>query len=114
MMVATLTDRAVTAILIVSASQNTSSGDMGRHSAQLNQEIEDRQHERHKHILRRLERGVADGDLPAGVNLPTLAADYTALLDGLALQARDGLSRKTLKAAAACAMAAWDGLVGVS
>jgi hypothetical protein len=39
MMVATLTNRAVTAILIVSASQNTSSGDMVRNSAQLNQEI---------------------------------------------------------------------------
>src|SRR5262249_28429266 len=39
MMVATLTNRAVTAILVVSANQNTSSGDMVRNSARSNQEI---------------------------------------------------------------------------
>ncbi len=66
---------------------------------------------RQKHIRRRLERGVAEGDMPAGVDIVGLVSFYTTVLDGLSIQARDGASRKTLKAAVGCAMAAWDKLV---
>jgi AcrR family transcriptional regulator len=68
--------------------------------------------QRQKLIRRRLERGVAQGDLPKGTDLAALASFYATVLDGLALQARDGASGKALLGIVSCAMAAWEGLVG--
>jgi AcrR family transcriptional regulator len=59
----------------------------------------------------RLERAVAEGDLPAGTDTAALAAFYTTVLQGLSIQARDGASRARLHAIVGCAMAAWDTLV---
>jgi AcrR family transcriptional regulator len=61
-------------------------------------------------LQRRLERGIADGDLPPGADTAALAAYYTAVLQGLSIQARDGASREILGAIVDCAMAAWDEL----
>ncbi|WP_437622330.1 TetR/AcrR family transcriptional regulator [Sorangium sp. So ce1151] len=61
-------------------------------------------------LQRRLERGVAEGDLPAGTDTAALAAFYTTVLQGLSIQARDGASREALLAVVDCAMAAWDAL----
>jgi AcrR family transcriptional regulator len=61
-------------------------------------------------LRRRLERGVAEGDLPPGTDTAALAAFYTTVLQGLSIQARDGASRATLAAIVDCAMAAWDTL----
>ena len=66
---------------------------------------------RQKLIQRRLQRGVAEGELPSGLDLSALASFYTTLVDGLAIQARDGASGKALKFAVRCAMAAWDTVV---
>jgi AcrR family transcriptional regulator len=66
---------------------------------------------RQKVIQQRLQRGVAAGELPAGLDLNTLASFYTTVVDGLAIQARDGASRKTLRFAVRCAMAAWETVV---
>jgi AcrR family transcriptional regulator len=66
---------------------------------------------RQKVIQQRLQRGVAEGELPSGLDLSALASFYTTLIDGLAIQARDGASRKSLKFAVSCAMAAWDTMV---
>jgi AcrR family transcriptional regulator len=66
---------------------------------------------RKKLIRQRLERGVAEGELPSGLDSGALASFYTTLVDGLAIQARDGASRKALKFAVRCAMAAWDTVV---
>jgi AcrR family transcriptional regulator len=62
-------------------------------------------------IRARLERGVADGDVPATADLEALTSFYTTVLNGMALQARDGASRKALSAIVDCALAAWDALV---
>jgi hypothetical protein len=51
---------------------------------------------------------VAEGELPPGLDSAALASFYTTVVDGLAIQARDGASRKTLQFAARSAMAAWD------
>jgi len=64
-----------------------------------------------EHIRRRLERGVAERDLPAGVDVAALVSFYTTFLHGLSIQAWDGASRESLMAAVDCAMAAWDRLV---
>jgi AcrR family transcriptional regulator len=66
---------------------------------------------RQKVIQERLQRGVAEGELPSGLDLGALASFYTTVVDGLAIQARDGASRKVLKFAVRCAMAAWDTVV---
>jgi AcrR family transcriptional regulator len=60
----------------------------------------------------RLERGIADGDVPAGADAATIAAFYNTVNHGMAIQARDGTDRPTLSAVAEAAIAAWDGLVG--
>ena len=52
----------------------------------------------------RLVRAVADGQLPEGTDVPALAGALNALLEGLSLQARDGLSREELAAMAARAV----------
>jgi len=60
----------------------------------------------------RIERGIADGDVPAGADAARIAAFYNAVNQGMAIQARDGADRAKLSAVAESAIAAWDGLVG--
>ncbi len=48
----------------------------------------------------RLERAVAEGQLPADTDIPALAVALNTLLEGLSLQAKDGLSPAELQAVA--------------
>ena len=59
----------------------------------------------------RLERAVAEGELPAETDCLAIATFYATVQQGMSIQARDGASRDTLLTVARCAMAAWDGLV---
>jgi AcrR family transcriptional regulator len=61
-------------------------------------------------IAQRLERAVADGDLPAGLDLAAIASFYVTVWHGLAVRGHDGATRAQLRAAADAAMAAWDRL----
>jgi AcrR family transcriptional regulator len=63
-------------------------------------------------IRKRLERGVAEGDVPKGVDLEPLVSLYASVAHGLPIRARDGASRATLLAGVTAAMAAWDRLIG--
>jgi AcrR family transcriptional regulator len=63
-------------------------------------------------IRQRLERGVADGDVPKGVNLEPLVSLYASLVHGLPMRSRDGASHDELLAGITAAMAAWDRLTG--
>jgi AcrR family transcriptional regulator len=65
---------------------------------------------RHNLIHQRLQRGVAEGDLPTTVDLDAMASFYTTIVEGLAIQARDGASRKTLQTTVDYAIATWDTL----
>jgi AcrR family transcriptional regulator len=60
----------------------------------------------------RIERGIAEGDVPATADAATIAAFYSAVNQGMAIQARDGADRSKLSAVAESAISAWDGLVG--
>lgn len=60
-------------------------------------------------LAARLERGIADGELPAATNATMLAAFYTTVLEGLSIQARDGASADRLAAIVDMAMLAWPG-----
>ena len=66
---------------------------------------------RRKLIRERLQRAAAEGELPSGADWKELASFFTTVIDGLAIQARDGASRRTLQLTARCAMAAWDRMV---
>jgi AcrR family transcriptional regulator len=59
----------------------------------------------------RLDRGVADGDVPPGTDTATLARFYSTVLDGMSIKARDGASGAELHAVADAALAAWEGLL---
>jgi AcrR family transcriptional regulator len=56
----------------------------------------------------RLERGVREGELPAGFDCRAVATFYATVQHGMSILARDGGTRKNLLDVAACAMAAWD------
>jgi AcrR family transcriptional regulator len=61
-------------------------------------------------LRRRIERGIAEGDVPAGADAHKIAAFYTTVTQGLSVQARDGASVQALEAIVDAAMAAWDAL----
>jgi AcrR family transcriptional regulator len=59
---------------------------------------------------KRLERAVAEGDLP-DVELTPLVSFYATFYLGLPMRAHDGATREELLAAVGVAMAAWDHLI---
>lgn len=61
-------------------------------------------------IRSRLTRGVAEGDVPSGIDLEPAVSLYATLLNGLPLRARDGATRAELLAGVEAAMTAWDQL----
>jgi hypothetical protein len=60
-------------------------------------------------MAERMRRGVAYGDMPEGTDCDMLAAYYSAVARGLAVQARDGASRQKLSEIGRLAMRAWPG-----
>jgi AcrR family transcriptional regulator len=61
-------------------------------------------------VKQRLERGVAEGELPKNLDTSAVAAFYATVVQGIAVRGADGASRAALMAAADGAMAAWDSL----
>jgi AcrR family transcriptional regulator len=55
----------------------------------------------------RIQRGVDEGDVPKETDVEALAAFYSALSRGMAVQARDGASRERLLEIAELGMRAW-------
>jgi len=55
----------------------------------------------------RISKGVANGDVPEDADCDLLAAYYSAVARGLAVQARDGASREKLAKIGRLAMSAW-------
>jgi AcrR family transcriptional regulator len=60
-------------------------------------------------MAERMRRGVANGDMPKDTDCDMLAAYYSAVARGLAVQARDGASREKLSEIGRLAMRAWPG-----
>ena len=67
---------------------------------------------RHSVIQRRLQQGVVDGDLSPTADVKATATFYATILDGIAVEAREGASRKTLQTIVDYAMATWETLPG--
>jgi len=62
-------------------------------------------------ILNRLKKGQYEGDVPTTTSLTALTAYFSTVLHGLALQSRDGASRKILTQVVEIAMADWQQMV---
>ena len=56
----------------------------------------------------RIRKGMVEGDVPEGADADAMAQFYTTVLNGLALQARDGAGGAALDRVIDGAMAAWD------
>ncbi|SHF68237.1 transcriptional regulator, TetR family [Kaistia soli DSM 19436] len=61
-------------------------------------------------IRARLARGVADGELPAGLDLARVTAFFATVIKGMSIEARDGADIETLAAVARSAMLGWDAI----
>jgi AcrR family transcriptional regulator len=61
-----------------------------------------------KLVKQRLDRAVAEGELPASLDTSAVAAFYVTVVQGIAVRGGDGASRAALLAAADGAMAAWE------
>nr|WP_288255928.1 TetR/AcrR family transcriptional regulator [uncultured Pseudomonas sp.] len=55
----------------------------------------------------RIEQGIQEGDVPETADAASLASFYSAILQGLTIQARDGASAQTMAQIAKSAMLAW-------
>jgi hypothetical protein len=62
----------------------------------------------------RIQRGIDEGDVPTDTDVEALAAFYSALSRGLAVQARDGASRERLQEIVEVGMRAWPAATTVS
>jgi AcrR family transcriptional regulator len=62
-------------------------------------------------LRKRLKRGIAEGDVPAGTDTAAVADFYSTVLDGMSIKARDGASNAELHRIADAALAAWDSLL---
>lgn len=62
-------------------------------------------------LVSRLERAVAEGELPESVDIAKLARFLQTVQSGMAIRARDGAERAELQAVAEMTMAGWEALV---
>ena len=58
-------------------------------------------------IQKTIERGVSAGELPTATDVGALARYYTSVIQGMAIQARDGATKADLLPVVKIAMAAW-------
>jgi len=65
-------------------------------------------------LRRRLEQAAKDGDLSPNANVAYLSEFYRTVQQGLALRAREGVSRKEMLQTVHAAMSVWDKLAGTN
>jgi AcrR family transcriptional regulator len=76
-------------------------------SEEMQSALQERRSSSRTRIKERIERGMKEGDVPAGIDAGALADFYAAVMTGMSLQARDGATRKSLLATVDTAMRAW-------
>ena len=76
----------------------------GGASPSLQKAVAKKRTEARNELRARIRKGIADGDVPEGTDADGLADFYATILDGMAQQARDGTSRKSLLATVERAM----------
>lgn len=70
----------------------------------------DRRRDMGERIRLRLARGVADGELPPGLDLARVTAYFATVIKGMSIEARDGADIHTLSGVARSAMLGWDAI----
>ena len=88
--------------MVVTAAMNCSS-DCGH----LERVMAERRAEMARRLQERIQLGIEAGELPAHADAAQLAAFYDTVMQGMALQARDGVDHAGLAAIARAAMRAW-------
>jgi AcrR family transcriptional regulator len=61
-------------------------------------------------LRERFARGIADGDLSPETDVEALATYFNTVIEGLSIQARDGVSREAMNRVVDCALAGWERL----
>ena len=79
----------------------------GEHAQCIRDELNRRRAAGEKSIRERLKRARAEGELPAGADPASLARYFTTVMEGMAVQAASGASRKQLEAVGQTALRAW-------
>lgn len=92
-----------TGCMLVVATMNCS-----EENQSLQHELLDKRQQVKQHIFQRLTQGVVDGDLAEQVNLQEMTDFYSTVVQGLTMQARDGVSKEQLNQVVRHAMLAWD------
>ena len=85
----------------------TSGTALSESSVYIEEQVRKRRHENEAAIRERLERAVADGELPRDAEPAKLAKYFNAVMQGISTQARDGATATELRDIAESAMAAW-------
>ena len=88
--------------MVVSAATNCSAA-----AAHVQAALAARRRRAEANLKARIERGLAEGELPARTDCAALAKFYVTVIEGMSVQARDGATRKSLMATTAAAMRAW-------
>jgi AcrR family transcriptional regulator len=73
-------------------------------SAEMQRALAKRRAESRAGMKARIEQGIKDGDVPRGTDATALSDFYVTIINGMALQARDGATRKSLLGTAERAM----------
>ena len=76
-------------------------------SADAQEAVAARRAEAKRRFKERFDRGVREGDVPAGTDTGGLADFFTTVITGIAMRAKDGASRKSLMATVEASMRAW-------
>jgi AcrR family transcriptional regulator len=79
----------------------------GEAAESVRQELAARRAAGQERIRKRLKRAKTEGELPAGADPAALARFLATVIEGMAVQAAGGASRKELRAVAATALRAW-------
>lgn len=62
-------------------------------------------------LQQRIQRAIAEGELPASLNSQIIARYYATVQQGMSIQATDGADHETLREIAECAMAGWETMI---
>ncbi|WP_213992847.1 TetR/AcrR family transcriptional regulator [Sodalis sp. dw_96] len=76
-------------------------------SAYVQQAVTEARRETELALCRRIERGIAEGDVPADTDAAALAGFYATFLYGMSIKATEGVTRAQARAMADAALRAW-------
>ncbi len=84
----------------------------GEGGERLGQFVEDARQKGFLLVKRRIEQGIANGEISTIVKSAALARYFLSVQQGMSIQARDGSTAKELRQVAAAAMKGWSALTG--